>query len=97
MRPSRSICGPISEFDRNVTCSSVVGSEGCTRQMSDCGRNSEREIVGAVPCALPRDDANTIQLPSGDHAGSKSSMLMPLDDGNAGSTRLQLLPLMSTV
>ena len=40
-----------------------------------------RDSVGPL---LPRVDANTMYMPSGDHAGSKLSIWMPLTAGSVG-------------
>src|SRR5436190_6774815 len=93
MRPSRMKFGRISEFDSTVICSYDAASTEnpliFTRQMSDCGRNRLRDLVGPD---LPRVDANTIQFPSGENTGSK--LCTPETDG---VSRAQLLPWASTI
>src|SRR5262245_41192830 len=83
-------CGPTSEFDRKVICSYEPWSTvlparlTATRHRSDCGRRRRRDGVGPVP-GLPRVDANTIHLPSGENAGSK---LWTFPDGGVTGTQL---------
>src|ERR1041384_7772263 len=86
-------CGVISEFDRKVICWTDAGSGVMAliaiRQRSDCGRKRLRDRVGPV-LPLPRVDANTIHLPSGENAGEKLWFLSPLGaSATGGVTRTQ--------
>src|SRR5262249_44106192 len=88
-------CGLISEFDRNVICSTALVPT-LIRHRSDCGKKRIRDSVAPTP-GLPRVDANTMKLPSGDHAGSKLWTLSPFESAAAGVTCVHCPVAMLTV
>src|SRR5678815_1827950 len=93
-------CGVISAFDRKVICWSDAASGETSliamRHRSDCGRNRLRDRVAPVP-GLPRVDANTIHLPSGENTGEKLWTRSPLESATAGVTRAHAAGLSSLV